>query len=378
MAYAKTRNFLIALARWFDTTAGGAAPSDGPQEVDWLRCIPFAVVHLMCLGVIWVGWSPVAVGVAIAFYVIRMFAITGFYHRYFSHRSFRTSRAAQLGFALLGASCVQRGALWWASHHRMHHQRSDEPGDVHSPRQQGFIWSHMGWITSEANFGTNLRIVHDLAGFPELRFLDRFDVLIPIASGFGMFGLGAALEARWPGLGTSGAQMLIWGFFISTVALLHGTFTINSLAHVFGRRRYETGDDSRNSFALALLTLGEGWHNNHHHYPAAARQGFFWWEIDLTYYALKLFEAAGIIWDLRPVPEHVLHSRRIAAPHQKPSRAARAARAAAHRAQRARARIAVRHDTAQSGFAPLVEPAKTAAGVSAAPVRAADSHGAST
>jgi stearoyl-CoA desaturase (Delta-9 desaturase) len=309
----KSRRFFIAIARWFDTSVGGSSESDAPQKTDWFRCIPFVVVHLMCLGVIWVGWSPIAVGVAIALYFIRMFAITGFYHRYFSHRSFKTSRAGQFVFAAIGATAVQRGALWWASHHRLHHQRSDEPTDVHSPAQQGFIWSHIGWITSEANFRSELSVVRDLAKFPELMFLDRFDVLIPTVLGFALFGLGAELQRHAPGLHTTGAQMLIWGFFISTVVLAHGTFTINSLAHVFGRRRYETNDDSRNSFALAMVTLGEGWHNNHHHFPAAARNGFFWWEIDITYYTLKLLEACGIIWDLRQVPPELLDEDRVAA-----------------------------------------------------------------
>ena len=235
-----------------------------------------------------------------------MFAITGFYHRYFSHRSYKTSRAGQLVFAVVGATAVQRGPLWWASHHRLHHQRSDEPADVHSPAQHGFIWSHIGWITSESNFRSEFGVVRDLAKFPELMFLDRFDSLVPILLGFAMFGLGAVLQRHAPGLHTTGAQMLIWGFFISTVVLAHGTFTINSLAHVFGRRRYETNDDSRNSFALAMVTLGEGWHNNHHHFPAAARNGFFWWEVDITYYTLKLLEACGIIWDLRQVPPELL------------------------------------------------------------------------
>ncbi|HYL57677.1 MAG TPA: acyl-CoA desaturase [Candidatus Acidoferrales bacterium] len=313
MTSGKFGRVLIAVARWFDTSAGGTPPADGPQETDWLRCIPFAAVHLMCFGVIWVGWSPVAVAVAAALYFIRMFSITGFYHRYFSHRSFKTSRAAQLIFAILGATSVQRGALWWASHHRLHHQRSDQPDDVHSPRQQGFLWSHMGWITSEANFRSELGVVRDLAKFPELMFLDRFDVLVPTLLGFALFGLGAILQREAPTLHTSGAQMLIWGFFISTVALLHGTFTINSLAHVIGRRRYETGDDSRNSFTLAMVTLGEGWHNNHHHYPAAARNGFFWWEIDITFYVLKMLEAVGVIWDLRKVPEELLDENRVVA-----------------------------------------------------------------
>ncbi len=302
----KSRRFLISIARWFDTSAGGVPAANLPQKTDWFRCIPFVVVHLMCLGVIWVGWSPVAVGVCVALYFIRMFAITGFYHRYFSHRSFKTSRAGQFVFAVIGATAVQRGALWWASHHRLHHQRSDEPDDVHSPRQNGFIWSHIGWITSEANFRSELGVVRDLAKFPELMFLDRFDVLVPTLLGFALFGLGAFLQHHAPGLHTTGAQMLIWGFFISTVVLAHGTFTINSLAHVFGRRRYETNDDSRNSFTLAMVTLGEGWHNNHHHFPAAARNGFFWWEIDITYYTLKLLEACGIVWDLRQVPPELM------------------------------------------------------------------------
>ncbi len=311
MSSAKLRRFMIAFARWFDTSAGGIPESGGPQKTDWLRCIPFALVHLMCLGVIWVGWSPIAATVAVALYFVRMFAITGFYHRYFSHRTFKTSRFAQFLFAVMGATSAQRGALWWASHHRLHHQRSDEQADVHSPRQHGFIWSHVGWITSESNFRSELQVVRDLAKFPELMFLDRFDILVPAALGFSLFGFGAILAHYAPGLHTSGAQMLIWGFFISTVVLAHGTFTINSLAHVIGRRRFETGDDSRNSFALAMVTLGEGWHNNHHHFPAAARNGFFWWEIDITYYVLKMLAALGIIWELRSVPEQLLYEDRV-------------------------------------------------------------------
>ena len=325
----KSRRYIVAIARWFDTSAGSTPVGDMPQKTDWFRCIPYVVVHLMCLGVIWVGWSPIAVAVAVALYFIRMFAITGFYHRYFSHRSFKTSRAGQFVFAILGASAVQRGALWWASHHRLHHQRSDEPEDVHSPRQNGFIWSHIGWITSESNFRSELRVVRDLVKFPELIFLDRFDALVPTILGFALFGLGAMLQHYAPSLHTSGAQMLIWGFFISTVTLAHGTFTINSLAHVFGRRRYETNDDSRNSFTLAMVTLGEGWHNNHHHYPAAARNGFFWWEIDLTYYMLKVLEACGIIWELRQVPAQLLDEGLLKGPEVEQRRAVVVARACA-------------------------------------------------
>jgi stearoyl-CoA desaturase (Delta-9 desaturase) len=262
-------------------------------------------MHLGCLGVIWVGWSPIAAAAAIAAYVVRMFAITGFYHRYFSHRTFQTSRFMQFVFALIGATAVQRGALWWAANHRHHHRHSDQETDVHSPRQHGFLWSHVLWLTTRKHFPTRLEYVKDLARYPELRFLDRHDNLVPILLGLASFGVGALLEAFYPGLGTSGAQMAIWVFFISTVALFHGTCTINSLSHCFGSKRFDTADDSRNNFWLALLTLGEGWHNNHHHFPGSVRQGFYWWEIDLTFYGLKMMSWTGLIWKLHPVPPRV-------------------------------------------------------------------------
>jgi len=235
-------------------------------------------------------------------YLIRMFGITGGYHRYFSHRTFKTSRAGQLAFGLLGASAVQRGPIWWAAHHRHHHRYSDKPEDVHSPLQHGFFWSHMGWFMSHKHGAADLTRVKDLLRYPELRFLDRFDVAVPVILGVGVFLLGVLLQHAAPGLGTNGWQMLVWGFFISTVAVYHGTYTINSLSHVFGRQRYKTGDTSRNNPWLAIITLGEGWHNNHHHYPASARQGFYWWELDVTFYLLKLMSYFGLIWDLRPVP----------------------------------------------------------------------------
>lgn len=302
------------VARWFDSWAGGGAVYEAPQQdyrVDWLRVVPFFAVHLVCLAVIWVGWSWPAVGVCVGLYFIRMFAITGFYHRYFSHRTFKTSRAFQTVMALWGTSCVQRGPLWWAAHHRHHHRHSDKEADVHSPHEHSFLWSHMLWITSRANFHTQLHEVKDLAKYPELRFIDRYDVLMPVVLGVGLTLLGWGLNAAWPELGTGPWQMLIWGFFISTVLLFHGTCTINSLSHIFGSRRYETTDHSKNNFILSLITLGEGWHNNHHHYPAATRQGFFWWEIDITYYGLKILSWLGIIWDLKPVPEHVKAQGRV-------------------------------------------------------------------
>ncbi|MBX2860768.1 MAG: acyl-CoA desaturase [Vampirovibrio sp.] len=278
---------------------------DTDKKWVWHRLIPFAFLHLGCLAVVFTGWSWTAVGVAVLLYWVRMFAITGFYHRYFSHRSFKTTRLAQFFFAILGLSAIQRGPLWWAAHHREHHRVSDQAGDIHSPVQEGFWWSHMGWITRPANMVTHYSRIKDLTKFPELVFLNRFDWLVPVLYALGLFVLGAVLETFQPGLGTNGLQLLVWCGFISTVVLFHGTCTINSLCHVFGAQRYDTGDDSRNNLWLALITLGEGWHNNHHQYPGAARQGFYWWEIDMTYYGLKLLEAVGIIWDLHPVPASV-------------------------------------------------------------------------
>jgi len=240
--------------------------------------------------------------VALAAYLVRMFAITGFYHRYFSHRTFKTSRAGQFVFGLLGASAVQRGPVWWAAHHRHHHANSDRAEDVHSPSQHGFWRSHMGWFLTIKGFAPDFQLVRDLMKFPELRWLDRFDVVVPTLLGVSMFLLGVILHNVAPQLGTTGWQMLVWGFVISTVVCWHGTYTINSLSHVFGRQRYRTGDTSRNNWLLAILTLGEGWHNNHHYYPNTVRQGFYWWEYDITFYILKLLSWCGIIWDLKPVP----------------------------------------------------------------------------
>ncbi|HEY6059156.1 MAG TPA: acyl-CoA desaturase [Gemmatimonadales bacterium] len=281
------------LRLWFDTAATPAGGNPAEHRVDWVRVLPFVAMHLACLAVIWVGASWAAVGVAAGLYATRMFFVTAFYHRYFSHRTYETTRPAQFAFAVLGATCVQRGPLWWAAHHRKHHRHADTPDDVHSPRQHGFWWSHMGWITSPENFPTDLQQVPDLARYPELRFLDRFDVVVPLLLALVLFLIG-------------GAQWLVWGFFISTVVLFHCSCFINSLAHQMGRRRYPTPDDSKNSLILSLITFGEGWHNNHHWYPGAARQGFFWWELDLTYYGLWLLARIGIIRNLHPVPARVL------------------------------------------------------------------------
>lgn len=303
------RSGFAAVARWFDTRLPEAAPAQD-DRIDWLRVSPFIAMHLACLGVLWVGVSATALWVALASYALRMFAITAFYHRYFSHRSFRTSRPMQFLFGLLGAACVQRGPLWWAAHHRHHHRHADTEQDVHSPRHLGFWRSHMGWFMTRGAFRTNEAAVPDLAKFPELRWLDRFDIVVPVLYAAGLFWLGSWLERAHPALGTSGPQLLVWGFFVSTIVLFHVSVTINSLAHGWGTRRYDTRDDSRNNALLALLTFGEGWHNNHHHFPGAARQGVRWWEVDLSYYALRTMAALGLVWDLKSMPDRLREARR--------------------------------------------------------------------
>ncbi len=300
---------MTKLISWFDSGTVKAADNVS-VTIDWLRVIPFILMHLACLWVVVVGWSPVALWVALFSYLIRMFAITAFYHRYFSHKAFKTSRICQFLFALLGATATQRGPIWWASHHRRHHRYADQEQDIHSPRH-GFLWSHMGWFLCLKNFTTRENCVRDLLKFPELRWLDRFDVLVPIAYALMMLGLGKVLQIYYPYLHTNATQMLIWGYFISSIVLIHCTLFVNSLAHVIGSKRYQTNDDSRNNVILALLTLGEGWHNNHHHYPVSARQGFFWWEIDISFYLLKFMAGLGLIWDLQAVPAERLTTKLI-------------------------------------------------------------------
>lgn len=271
------------------------------REIDWLRITPFVLMHVACLAVFFIDFSWFAVAVMAAFYLLRMFAITAFYHRYFSHKAFKTSRPLQFLFALIGVMSTQNGPLWWAAHHRHHHRHADQPQDLHSPRH-GFWYSHMGWFLNRQNLATREELVRDWLRYPELRWLDRHSVLVSVLTAFSFWLVGELLARTQPQLHTSGMQLLVWGFLMSTVLLTHVTLTINSVAHRFGFRTYATRDDSRNNWFLALLTLGEGWHNNHHFCPASARQGFVWWQIDISYYVLRLMAAVGLVWDLVPVP----------------------------------------------------------------------------
>ena len=263
---------------------------------DGSRIARFALLHASALAVFVVPFDGSLPGWLAGSYVVRMFGVTAGYHRYFSHRSYKLGRVAQLVMAILAQSSGQKGVLWWAAHHRDHHRLSDAPGDVHSPRE-GFWWSHCGWILSPAHDRYDPRRVADFGRYPELRWLDRYH-WVPTAA------FGAAVWA----IGGPGA--FVWGYVLATVLLYHATFAINSVAHVWGSRRFATPDDSRNNGLLALLTLGEGWHNNHHYCRSSCRQGLRWWEIDLTYCGLRLLELLGIARDLRPF---VIHADRQAA-----------------------------------------------------------------
>lgn len=281
---------------------------DRRDKPDWMRLVALVLMHAGCLAVFWVGWSWIAVSLAALFYILRAFGLTGFYHRYFSHRAFKTSRWFQFVGALLGSLALQKGPLWWAAHHREHHRSSDREGDVHSPHVHGVVWAHMGWFLTPRNNELRAGLVRDWMKFPELRWLDRCAPFVAVLFAAIIYGLGEFLHVVAPGLATDGPQLVVWCYFISTVALYHATYSVNSLAHLYGSRRFSTADDSRNNAFVALVTLGEGWHNNHHHYPSAARQGFYPWEFDPTYYLLMGLERLGLVWDLRGVPAQVLES----------------------------------------------------------------------
>lgn len=260
--------------------------------------VGIVLLHFGTVLAFWRGADAGLVVMAAAFYFVRMFAITAGYHRYFAHRSFKTSRAFQFLLAFLGTAATQKGPLWWAASHRKHHRYSDTPLDLHSPRQRGFWHAHIGWWFGTANDATDRKWIGDFARYPELRFLDRWYHIGVLAC------MAAAVAMRgWDGF--------LWGYVVSTCALTHATFAINSLAHVYGSRRFETADTSRNNWWLAVITMGEGWHNNHHRYMSSANQGFFWWEVDMSFYVLKFLSWFGVVRDLRTPSARLLDTAKM-------------------------------------------------------------------
>jgi stearoyl-CoA desaturase (delta-9 desaturase) len=278
--------------------------SNKHESVEWIKYVPYFGIQIMVLGVFLVPLTWACVILAVLSYSVRMFAITAFYHRYFSHRTFKASRITQTLGAAVGCSAGQRGPLWWAAHHRIHHRQSDTDEDQHSPQKKGFMWSHMLWFMTVGAKVTPVKEVPDLHKLPELRFLNRFHWIPVVLLATSCYLLG---ETDWAAnnFAATGIQWLIWGFIVPTTALYHATYTVNSLAHLFGKRRFRTKDDSRNNFFVALITLGEGWHNNHHFFPGSVRQGFTKWELDPTYWGLKMMSYMGLVSDLSPIPAWV-------------------------------------------------------------------------
>jgi stearoyl-CoA desaturase (delta-9 desaturase) len=272
------------------------------ENLDRSVCLQFLFMHAACLLIIWTGVSVVALITCLILYVVRMFAITAGFHRLFAHRTYKTGRIFRFLIAFTGTAAYQKGPLWWSSHHRRHHLHADTEKDLHSPLSRTLWHSHVGWFLSRDSLATDYKLIPNLLKYRDLRLLDRYYFVPPALLALSLFLLGALLERYAPHLGTNAWQMLAWGFFLSTVLLYHGTFTVNSLAHVFGKRRFATLDNSRNNLFVALITLGEGWHNNHHYYPSSERQGFRWWEIDMSHYALNALSRLGVVWDLRSPP----------------------------------------------------------------------------
>ena len=273
--------------------------------------IAFTIVHLIPLAAIFTGVTLFDWIVCVFLYVFRMFWVTGGYHRYFAHKSYKTSRFFQFIIAFMAQTSAQKGALWWAAHHRHHHRHSDTPADPHSMKIYGFWYSHVGWIVGPDFKETDFKTIGDYAKYPELVWLNKHYLVPPVSLAILITALGGIVNGGsiTTMFTTAGLSTLFIGFFLSTVILYHGTFSINPIMHYFGKPRYKTGDESKNSLWLALITLGEGWHNNHHYYEVASRQGFFWWEVDITWYFLKVLSWLGLIWEMKGVPNHIKFSK---------------------------------------------------------------------
>jgi stearoyl-CoA desaturase (delta-9 desaturase) len=257
-----------------------------------LGALPYAMVHVLALGWLWTGINARAVACFSVLYVLRVLGVTVGYHRYFSHRAFRTSRGFQFVLALLAECTAQKGVLWYVSHHRFHHRHSDTERDLHSPARRGLFYAHIGWIFDSTD-DTDLTNVRDLAKYPELVWIDRYWLLPPF-----VLAAAALVTGGWP--------TLFFGFFFNTVVTWHLTYTVNSICHRYGSRRLETHEESRNNAAIGLLMFGEGWHNNHHGCARSVRLGFRWWEVDVGYYVIRALAALGVVWGLREPPSHLL------------------------------------------------------------------------
>ncbi len=260
-----------------------------------LTQVVFWIVQASALLVFVVPFSAGFVLLWAISHFLRAIGLTLAFHRYFAHRAFKMNRVAQFVWAFIGTAAMQKGPLWWAGHHVNHHRFADREGDPHSPMVSGIYYAHIGWFLNDAKNdrleATN-PVIRDFSKFPEIRFLSTYFFLPPLLLALAMYAIG-------------GFPWLVWGFCFPTVTLAHSTFAINTVNHLFGSRRFDTIDESRNNAFTAIFAVGEGWHNNHHRYQRSARNGFYWWEFDPTWYTIRLMQMVGLVWDVQPVPERI-------------------------------------------------------------------------
>lgn len=259
--------------------------------------------HLSVVLVFISGYSFTALITFLILYLARLFVITGFYHRYYSHQSYQTSRWLQFILTLIGTSAGQQGPLSWATSHITHHQHADTRGDPHSPVLTSGLYAHIGWLMQKDALPTNDKLVKPFLKFPEIVFLDRYHYLGTTGLIISLALLGTFLSTHHPELGTSALQLVSWGFILSTLLILHGACLVNSVAHLYGYRRFRTTDNSHNVWWLFPLTLGDNWHNNHHHTPRSASFSYAWWEVDIIYLCILLLEKSGLVWNVKR-PQH--------------------------------------------------------------------------
>jgi stearoyl-CoA desaturase (Delta-9 desaturase) len=266
-----------------------------------LQIVIFWTVQVSALLIFAVPFRWAFVAVWAASHFLRAIGLTLAFHRYFAHRAFKMNRVARFVWTWIGTSAMQKGPMWWAGHHVNHHKYADRDGDPHSPMVSGVYYAHIGWFLNDTRHDKlepNNPVIRDFSRVPEIAFIEKYFFLPPLLLAIAMFAIG-------------GFPLLIWGFCLPTMTLAHATFAINTVNHMFGSRRFETVDESRNNPLTALFAVGEGWHNNHHRYQRAARNGFYWWEFDPTWYVIRAMKAVGLAWDVQAVPKRIYEEARV-------------------------------------------------------------------
>jgi stearoyl-CoA desaturase (delta-9 desaturase) len=289
-----------------------AAPIEHAR-IDQVANLAATLVPLALVGfAMWSAWGGALrwqdLVVLAVCYALTGLGITVGYHRLLTHRSFKTSAPMRGLFAALGSAAIEGPVIEWVANHRKHHRFSDQPGDPHSPHLDhgggwrgalaGLFHAHVGWIFADQELASEERYAKDLLADPVVRFVDRTFVLWVFLGLAVPFALGYALTGSLVG----GLTGLLWGGAVRIFLLHHSTFSINSLCHFFGHRRFATGDESRNLLWLSLPTFGEAWHNNHHAFPTSARHGLRWWQLDPSAWLIAALERTGLIWDVVRIP----------------------------------------------------------------------------